>query len=40
MNSYSENNTCPKCAKEGEVIYHQYVNSFNCQWCGKWWAND
>jgi hypothetical protein len=37
MNTYSEDNDCPKCNHEGEIIFHQYVNSFSCQWCGFWW---
>jgi ribosomal protein L37E len=37
MNSYSEDNVCVKCKKSGEVIFHQYVNSFSCQLCGFWW---
>ena len=37
MNTYSENNTCVKCNQKGEIIFHQYVNSFSCQLCGFWW---
>ena len=40
LNTYSQNNVCVKCKREGEVIYHQYLNSFSCQWCGKWWNNE
>jgi len=39
MNSYSENNTCIKCNRAGEVIYHQYTNAYSCQYCGKSWSN-
>jgi hypothetical protein len=37
MNTYIEENVCLKCKQKGEVIFHQYINSFSCQTCGFWW---
>ena len=37
MDSYSEYNACKYCKKVGEVVYHQYVYAYSCQFCGKWW---
>ena len=39
LSTYVESNICVKCNRAGEVIYHQYVNAFSCQYCGEWWNN-
>ena len=39
LNSYSESNQCRKCFKIGEVLYHQYLDAYNCQLCGDWFED-
>jgi len=37
INTYSiENESCPECDQDGEMIYNQYANGIHCQACNTW----
>ena len=40
LNTYAEDNKCPNCGDEDEVVYHQGTDSFTCQNCGESFETD
>ena len=40
LNTYAEDNKCPRCGDKKEVIYQQYIDYFTCQNCGASFETD